>query len=311
MPGHLDDDRQLVRLVRVVAVDVRPEAAPQPGEARHLPELGEELLDLGLEALRLAACRGVPRPLKLLAVGTLGRVARVDAIRAAASQALSSSSGSSSSWRAGSRARSSRRILSNTFSVPGPSPSRCATTLEQHFGDRSDGSFTVVFALSPAQEPRSRREVRAGARRRGAARGARWCRTARSASSTSRRRRRHTVVYGDVRSTLRARRGEGLHRRRARARSDGRRAWRTCTSRAPAAIQHDLDPVFQHDLRHGRADDRAADRAPRPARRVRPLLGGHDPAHLRRLHDHGHARDRLRRRRASGRPRPTPRTSCS
>jgi len=40
-------------------------------------------------------------------------------------------------------------ILSNTFSVPGTQSEQVRTTLEQHFGDRSDGSFTVVFALSP------------------------------------------------------------------------------------------------------------------------------------------------------------------
>ena len=41
---------------------------------------------------------------------------------------------------------------------------------------------------------------------------------------------------------------------------------------------------------------------PRAARGVRPLVGGDDPAHLRRLHDHRHARDRLRRREHLGDP---------
>ena len=48
------------------------------------------------------------------------------------------------------------------------------------------------------------------------------------------------------------------------------------------AIQHDLDPVFNQRPEARRADDRAPDRAPRAARRVRALVGGDDPAHLRR-----------------------------
>ena len=47
-------------------------------------------------------------------------------------------------------------ILSNTFSVPGTQSEHVRHILEQHFGDRSDGSFTVVFALSPGRARRSR-----------------------------------------------------------------------------------------------------------------------------------------------------------
>ena len=43
--GKLDHDRELVRVVGVVAVDVGAEARAQAREARHLPEVGEELLD--------------------------------------------------------------------------------------------------------------------------------------------------------------------------------------------------------------------------------------------------------------------------
>ena len=50
--GNLDHDGQLGRVVGAVAVDHRPEPAPQPREARHVPEVGEELLDLGLKVLR-------------------------------------------------------------------------------------------------------------------------------------------------------------------------------------------------------------------------------------------------------------------
>src|SRR5215471_6449017 len=36
-------------------------------------------------------------------------------------------------------------LLSNEFSVPGTGSERARTILERHFGDRSDGAFTVVF----------------------------------------------------------------------------------------------------------------------------------------------------------------------
>ena len=44
--GKLDDHRQLVRIVGVVAVDVRAEAAARRAEARPLPEVGEQRLEL-------------------------------------------------------------------------------------------------------------------------------------------------------------------------------------------------------------------------------------------------------------------------
>ena len=44
-------------------------------------------------------------------------------------------------------------ILSNTFSVPGTASEQVRHTLQTHFGDRSDGSFTVVFALDNNASP--------------------------------------------------------------------------------------------------------------------------------------------------------------
>ena len=38
-------------------------------------------------------------------------------------------------------------LLSNTFSVPGTDSDRVRTVLAEHFGDRPDGSFTVVFEV--------------------------------------------------------------------------------------------------------------------------------------------------------------------
>src|ERR671924_2205618 len=38
-------------------------------------------------------------------------------------------------------------LLSNTFTMPGTDSERARAILERHFGDRSDGAFTVVFRL--------------------------------------------------------------------------------------------------------------------------------------------------------------------
>src|SRR3954453_1389163 len=38
-------------------------------------------------------------------------------------------------------------LLSNEFSVPGTDSERARVILQRHFGDRSDGAFTVVFRL--------------------------------------------------------------------------------------------------------------------------------------------------------------------
>src|SRR5216683_6300510 len=43
-------------------------------------------------------------------------------------------------------------LLSNTFAVPGTDSDRVRAALEQHFGDRPDGSFTVVFAVANARD---------------------------------------------------------------------------------------------------------------------------------------------------------------
>src|SRR6059058_4939805 len=62
-------------------------------------------------------------------------------------------------------------LLSNEFSVPGTDSERARTILEHHFGDRSDGAFTVVFRVrdtlgrdvrAPAARSRPRRASRPG-----------------------------------------------------------------------------------------------------------------------------------------------------
>ena len=38
-------------------------------------------------------------------------------------------------------------LLSNTFTVPGTDSERARTILQEHFGDRSDGEFLVVYRI--------------------------------------------------------------------------------------------------------------------------------------------------------------------
>ena len=50
-----------------------------------------------------------------------------------------------------------RALQSNTFAVPGTDSERVRDALEQHFGDRPDGSFTVVFRVDRGDPRRPRR----------------------------------------------------------------------------------------------------------------------------------------------------------
>ena len=75
-PGELDNDRQLVRVVGADDVDARTEAAPLDAEARAVPELGEHVLELGVQALHLVGGHGGQPSERLLA-----RDARVSAQR--------------------------------------------------------------------------------------------------------------------------------------------------------------------------------------------------------------------------------------
>ena len=51
-----------MRIVRDEAVDRGPEAVPQAGEAGHLPEVGEKLFDLPLQAVDVSPRHRVSVP---------------------------------------------------------------------------------------------------------------------------------------------------------------------------------------------------------------------------------------------------------
>ena len=56
--GQLHDDVKRRRVLGAEAVALRPEAVPQAGESRHLPEVGEELLDLPLKVVDRSLAAG-------------------------------------------------------------------------------------------------------------------------------------------------------------------------------------------------------------------------------------------------------------
>jgi RND superfamily putative drug exporter len=132
-------------------------------------------------------------------------------------------------------------LLSNEFSVPGTDSERARTILERHFGDRSDGAFTVVFRL------RDGVDRAAYVRLQGVLDHA-----ARTVPDSTPRRLvpagRH-VLYGDVVSTLRLAKAKAYTDDLYRALPHGGGVQSYVTGQA--AIQHDLDPIFSKDLRKG------------------------------------------------------------
>ena len=47
-------------------------------------------------------------------------------------------------------------LQSNVFSVPGTDSEHVRSVLQKHFGDRSDGAFTVVFRVPDSADPATR-----------------------------------------------------------------------------------------------------------------------------------------------------------
>jgi RND superfamily putative drug exporter len=140
-------------------------------------------------------------------------------------------------------------ILSNTFSVPGTQSEQVRDLLQQHFDDRSDGAFTVVFALSSgaAANPAGTQAALTASVKRAAA--------VLPSGSPADFNIAHTpggtiVVYGDVDSTLNLAQAKG-YTSRVRAALGHPPGVSEVYVTGAAAIQHDLDPVFNRDLKHG------------------------------------------------------------
>jgi uncharacterized membrane protein YdfJ with MMPL/SSD domain len=132
-------------------------------------------------------------------------------------------------------------LLSNTFTMPGTDSERARTILEQNYGDRSDGAFTVIFRVPSAADSELRAELQQD-----------LVAAARAVPTGEARplvRGSDRVLYGDIVSTLDLADAKGYTDEilAALPRHAGVHSFVT----GQAAIQHDLDPIFDEDLRRG------------------------------------------------------------
>jgi RND superfamily putative drug exporter len=132
-------------------------------------------------------------------------------------------------------------LLSNTFTMPGTDSERARTILRDHYGDRSDGSFTVVFQVPSSTDPALRQRLQVA--------------VARAAKEVPTGKPRPLapggpdVLYGDIVSTLSIADAKGYSDDILRALPRGNGVTPYVTGQA--AIQHDLDPIFNEDLKKG------------------------------------------------------------
>jgi RND superfamily putative drug exporter len=131
-------------------------------------------------------------------------------------------------------------LLQNTFTVPGTDSERARHILEQHFGDRSDGEFLVIYRVrqeSAGVLPRLERSIQGAAK------------AVPTGTATALQEEPEGVVYGSILTRLnlaKAKRYTDDIARRLRAPP----AVDAYVSGQPA-IAHDLDPIFSKDLRKG------------------------------------------------------------
>jgi uncharacterized membrane protein YdfJ with MMPL/SSD domain len=131
-------------------------------------------------------------------------------------------------------------LLENSFTVPGTDSERARNILEQHFGDRSDGEFLVIYKVrqrSPGLRLRLERSIQKGAK------------AVPSGTATALRAVPQGVAYGSILTPLSLAKAKGytddiLRRLHPPPGVDA------YVSGQPA-IQHDLDPIFSKDLRKG------------------------------------------------------------
>ena len=133
-------------------------------------------------------------------------------------------------------------LLSNTFAVPGTDSELVRDVLGSRFGDRSDGEFTVVFQVAESGDERLVARLQDDVDR-----AATVVRTGRPTKLTL---AGPHVVYGDIVSTLDIAQAKGYTDPVLRALGTPRGVTHTYVTGA-APIQHDLDPIFNQDLRSG------------------------------------------------------------
>jgi putative drug exporter of the RND superfamily len=134
-------------------------------------------------------------------------------------------------------------LQSNVFSVPGTDSEHVRDVLQKHFGDRSDGAFTVVFQVRDSADPAIRVRLQ-----RVVDRAAHAVPTGKGTALIP---AGPQILYGDVisRLNLADAKGHTEDLLRALGHPPGTRVYVT----GAPAIQHDLDPIFSKDLQKGEA----------------------------------------------------------
>src|SRR6185312_1361978 len=135
-------------------------------------------------------------------------------------------------------------LLSNQFTVPGTDSERARSILQRHFGDRPDGSFQLVFQVRDARDPALLGRLSAVA-----ARAAAQVRTGRPTLAIP---ASAHVAYANVLTSLDFSSAKRYTPRLVAAVAHVPGVEHAYVTGAPA-IQHDLDPIFQHDLFKGEA----------------------------------------------------------
>ena len=129
-------------------------------------------------------------------------------------------------------------LLSNSFTVPGTDSARAQTLLDRGFGERTDGTFTVVFRVPRPSDKAARARLE-----RRLALAALTVPTGRA----GRLRQGPGILYGDVTTRLDLQHAKRYTTAVRRALGPG------ALVTGQPAIQHDLDPILAQDLRRGEA----------------------------------------------------------
>ncbi len=132
-------------------------------------------------------------------------------------------------------------LQANVFRVPGSESERARAILQQHFGERTDGAFTAVFKVRDNADP----AVRAKAQR-ALERGAEVVPGAKPRDLVS---AGDDVLYGDIVSTLNQAEAKNYTDDLYRALPQGGGVTSYVTGQA--AVDHDLEPIFEKDLAKG------------------------------------------------------------
>jgi RND superfamily putative drug exporter len=133
-------------------------------------------------------------------------------------------------------------LLSNTFAVPGTDSEHVRSVLEREFGARPDGTFTVVFQVDDARDPALLARLQRVVDRAAAA--------VPTGRPTALNVAGRNAVFGDIVSTLNVAKAKGYTDELVRLVS-GVPGVESAYVTGAGPIQHDLDPIFDEDLKKG------------------------------------------------------------